>query len=49
MDLAFVDKLASRNSGVKYLLNAFDVFSRFVRAQKMKTKYANDTVQGFKK
>ena len=38
MDLAFVDKLASQNKGIKYLLVAVDVFSRFVRAQTMKTK-----------
>ena len=30
MDLEFVDKLASQNKGVKYLLVAVDVFSRFV-------------------
>ena len=49
MDLAFVDKLASQNKGVKYLLVAVDVFSRFVRVQTMKTKYAKDTLQAFKK
>ena len=45
MDLAFVDKLASQNNGVKYLLVAVDIFSRFVRVQTMKTKYAKDTLQ----
>ena len=49
MDLAFVDKLASQNKGVKYLLVAVDVLSRFVRVQTMKTKYAKDTLQAFKK
>ena len=49
MHLAFVDKLASQNKGVKYLLVAVDVFSRFVRVQTMKTKYAKDTLQAFKK
>ena len=49
MDLAFVDKLASQNKGVKYLLVAVDVFLRFVRVQTMKTKYAKDTLQAFKK
>ena len=49
MDLAFVDKLASQNKGVKILLVAVDVFSRFVRVETMKTKYANDTLQAFKK
>ena len=48
MNLAFVDKLASQNNGVKYLLVAVDVFSRFVRVQTMKTKYAKDTLQAFK-
>ena len=48
-DLAFVDKLASQNKGVKFLLVAVDVFSRFVRDQTMKTKYAKDTLQAFKK
>ena len=49
MDLAFVDKLASQNDEVKYLLVAVDVFSRFVRVQTMKTNYAKDTLQPFKK
>ena len=49
MYLAFVDKLASQNNGVKYLLVAVDVFSGFVRVQTMKTKYAKDTLQAFKK
>ena len=48
MDLAFVDKLASQNKGVKYLLIAVDVFSRFVKVQTTKTKYAKDTLQAFK-
>ena len=47
--MAFVIKLASQNKGVKYLLVAVDVFSRFVRVQTMKTKYAKDTLQAFKK
>ena len=42
MDLAFVDKLASNNGGVKYLLVCVDVFSRFVRVQPMKTKFAKE-------
>ena len=43
MDLAFVDKLASQNNGVKYLLTAVDIFSRFVRVQ------TKDTLQAFRK
>ena len=49
VDLAFVDKLVSQNKGVKYLLVAVDVFSRFVRVQTMKTKYAKVNLQAFKK
>ena len=49
MDLALVDKLASQNNGVKYLLVAVDIFSRFVRVKTMKTKYAKDILQAFRK
>ena len=49
MDLAFVDKLASQNNGVKNLLVAVEIFSRFVRVQTMKTKYAKFTLQAFRK
>ena len=49
MDLAFVDKLASQNNGVKYLLVAVDIRLRFVRVQTMKTKYAKDTLHAFRK
>ena len=44
-----MDKLASQNKGVKHLLVAVDVFSRFARVQTMKTNYAKDTLQAFKK
>ena len=44
-----MDKLASQNKGVKCLLVAVDIFSRFVRVQTMKTKYAKATLQAFKK
>ena len=40
MDLAFVDKLASYNNGVKYLLVCQDVFTRKVAACGMKTEDA---------
>ena len=43
MEMAFVDKLAKQNNGVKYLLIAADIFSRFVRVQTMKTRCAEDT------
>ena len=38
IDLAFVNKLASQNKRVKYLLVAVEVFLQFVRVQTMKTK-----------
>ena len=49
LDLAFVDKLSEFNNGVKYLLICVDVFSRLVRVQSMKSKYASDAVAAFKK
>ena len=48
MDLAFVDKLAKQNIGVNNLLNAVDVFPRFIRGQARK-KNAKDTLHAFKK
>ena len=47
--MIFVDKLASQNKRVKYLLIAIDIFSRFVRDQTMKTKFAKDTLRALKK
>ena len=47
--LDFVDKLASQNNGLKYLLVAVDFFSRFVIDQTMKTKYIKDTFQDLRK
>ena len=49
INLAFVDKLASQNKGIKFLLVVVDIFSRFVRVQTMKTNYAKDTLKAFKK
>lgn len=49
IDLAFVDKLAKYNKGMKYLLVAVDVLSRYVRVQPMKNKTAASTVEAFKK
>ena len=46
--MAFVDKLASQNNGIKYLLVVVDIFLRFVRVQTTKTKYAKDTLQAFR-
>ena len=33
MDVAYMDKLAKHNNGVKYLLVAVDVLSRYLRVQ----------------
>ena len=49
VDLAFVDKLAKYNSGVKYLLLAVDCLSRYLRVEPVKTKYATETAEAFKK
>ena len=49
MDLAYVDKLAKDNNGVKYLLVRQDLFDRTVDAKGMKTKDSNETVKTFSK
>ena len=48
VDLAYVDKLAKYNNGVKYLLVAVDCLSRYLRVEPLKTKYATETAQIFK-
>ena len=45
MDLAYVDKLAKENNGVKHLLVRQDLFDRTVNAEGMKTKVSEETVQ----
>ena len=47
MDLAYVDKLAKANNGVKYLLVRQDLFDRTVDAKGMKTKDWKETVPAF--
>lgn len=47
MDLAMVDKLASENNGIKYLLVSIDVLSRFVRVQTMTDKTARSAKNAF--
>ena len=49
MDLAYVDKLAKDNNGVKYLLVRQDLFDRTVDAKGMKTKDSKETVKTFSK
>ena len=47
MDLAYVDKLAKDNNGVKYLLVRQDLFGRTVDENGMKTKDSKETVRAF--
>ena len=47
MDLAYVDKLAKENNGVKYLLVRQDLFDRTVNDEGMKTKDSQETVSAF--
>ena len=47
MDLAYVDKLAKENNGVKFLLVRPDLFDRTVNAKGMKTKDSQETVKAF--
>ena len=47
MDLAYVDKLAKENNGVKYLLVRQDLFERTVNAKGIKTKDSQETVKAF--
>ena len=47
MDLAYVDKLAKENNGVKYSLVRQDLFDRTVNAKGMKTKDSQETVKAF--
>ena len=49
VDVAYMDKNAQHNNGVKYLLVAVDVLSRYLRVQPMKALYAKDAVEAFKK
>ena len=49
MDVAYMDKIAKHNNGYKYLLVAVDVLSRYLRVQPLKTMYAKDCVEAFKK
>ena len=47
MELAYVDKLAKDNNGVKYLLVRQDLFDRTVDAKIMKSKDSKETVRAF--
>ena len=47
MDLAYVDKLAKENNGVKYLLVRQDLFDRTVNAKGMKKKDSQGTLKAF--
>ena len=45
LDLAYIDKLAKVNNGVKCLLNGQDLFDRTVDANVMKSKDSKETVR----
>ena len=47
MDLAYVDKLAKDNNGVKYLLVRQDLFDRTKDAKRMKSKDSKESVRTF--
>ena len=47
MDVAYVDKLAKDNNGVKYLLVRQDLFDRTVDAKGMNSKDSKETVRAF--
>ena len=47
MDLAYVDRLAKKNNGVKYLLVRQDLFDRTVYAKGLKTKDSQENVNAF--
>ena len=47
MDLAYGEKLAQDNNGLKYLLVRQDLFDRIVDAKEMKTKDSKETVHAF--
>ena len=47
IDLAYVDKLAKENTGVKYLLVRQDLFDGIVNDKGMETKYSQETVKAF--
>ena len=49
LDLAHGDKLSKHDRNVKYLLVAVDCVSRYLRVQPMKTKYATEAAEVFKK
>ena len=49
VDVAYMYKVAQHNNGIKYLLEAVDVLSRYLRVQPMTALYAKDAVKAFKK
>ena len=47
--MAHVDRLAKYNRNIKYLLVAVDCLSRYLRVEPLKTKYATEAAEAFKK
>ena len=48
-DIAYVDKFAKNNNGVKYLLVAVEVLTRFLPVGPMRSKSASDAAKAFEK
>ena len=48
LDLAYVDKLAKYKMQVKNLLVAVDCFSRYLRVEPLRTKYAIENAKAFR-
>ena len=49
LDLAYKDKLAKENKDVKYLLVAVDCLSLYLRFEPLKSEYATNRADAFKK
>ena len=47
MDLAYVDKLAKDNRGIKYLLVRKDVFDKTIDVGELKTKDSKEALRAF--
>ena len=48
LDLTRVDKHSKQNAGVQYLLIAADCFSRYIRVEPLKSKFATTSAEAFK-
>lgn len=48
-DLVDMQTLSAHNDGYRYLLTCIDIFSRYAWAVPLKTKFADEVIEGFKK